>query len=275
MKPASPELIAALGADLTTLCRLWVLNSPDGTILRFTDHHSDIVFEGNTYLSSEAFSASATALAVNDLNADVDIGVLLDETTFTYQKVERGLYDNAVVDLFAVSYRDLTAGSISLLSGAVNSVKLSDQFSANFTVGPILDKIAKSITETYTAYCRAGFGDARCKVNLAAHTETFAVSAVASNQVFTSPEVAARAQDYYAQGTVTWLTGANAGTRIEVVRNNAGQVFTLLPCKLPVSVGDTGEITRGCFKTLAACVGYGNKPNFRGEPYVPGNDGIV
>lgn len=275
MKNASPALIAALSADLTSLCRLWAVTAPDGTVLRFTDHHSDLVFEGNNYSASEAFSASATALVANNLSSDVDISVLLDDTVFTYQKVERGIYDNAIVQLLAISYKDLSAGSVSLLLGAINSVRLTNQYAANFTVGPKLDKIAKSITETYTAYCRAGFGDHRCKVDLAAHTEPFAVSAVASNQVFTSPEVAARATDYYAQGTVTWLTGTNTGTRIEVVRNSAGQVFTLLPCKLPVEVGDTGQITRGCFKTVAACVGYGNKPNFRGEPYVPGNEALT
>lgn len=275
MKNISPELLAALGQDLTKLCRLWALTKPTGEVLRYTDHHSDITFEGNVYSAQNAFSATATQLTSNSLSSDVDVSVVLGSTGIDYQQLERGIYDNAPFELSMVNYSDLSAGKIVLLNGNVRNVTLVNKIAARLSLGPNTDKITKSVCEIYTAYCRAGFGDARCKVDLSAHTDAFTVDNIASSQSFHALELAARHADYYAQGTVTWLTGDNAGTRIEVVRNTTGTILTLLPCPMPVQIGDTGEITRGCFKTVAACQGYSNLPNFRGEPYVPTEDGLL
>lgn len=274
MKVISPALLTALKQDLTTLCRLWAIEDPNGSVLRYTDHHSDIKFEGNVYSATNAFSASATMLAANSIGSDVQIDILLGAAGLEYQRIERGLFDNANVDLVAVSYKHLDAGSIDLLVGSIRTVQFTNPLFATLSIGPRLGKIDKPINEIYSAYCRAGFGDERCKVNLGAHTTAFEVESVASSQSFTIDAAGSSPNDYYAQGTVSWLTGRNAGTNIEVIRNTAGQVFTLLPCKMPVQQGDTGNIVRGCPKTLAACQGYGNVPNYRGEPYVPGTEGL-
>jgi len=274
MKTVNPALAALIVQDLTSLCRLWAVTSPDGLIYRYTDHHSAITFEGELYSSSQAFSASATQLVANNAGSDVEIEVLLDDAELDYTRLERGVFDNAIITLAIVSYRNLDLGSIVLLDGAVNSTQLLNHYVGSLAIGPRLDKVSKSICETYTATCRAGFGDSRCKVDLSAHTDAFTVETVLSGQAFTSLEVAAKPDKHYAQGTVTWLTGDNVGMRIEVITNTAGNVLTLLPCALPVQPGDTGTITRGCFHTVAACKGYNNLPNYRGEPNVPGEEGI-
>lgn len=274
MKPISPELQTALNADLTYLCRLWAVTGRDGVTFRFTDHHSDLVFDGDTYQASKAFTATAAQLAANTVGSDVDVSVLVGEGGLDYQKLERGIYDNAPIDLSIVSWRNLDAGSINLFSGMVRTVALENKYQAQLSLGVRLSRLNKEICEQYSPTCRANFGDARCKVDLDAHTDPFTVSVVSTNQAFGATEFAAKAENYYAAGTVTWLTGANAGTRIDIVTNAIGGVYTLLPCPMPVEVGDTGTITRGCQKTKAMCIEYENLPNFRGEPYVPGDDGI-
>ncbi|WP_439891607.1 DUF2163 domain-containing protein [Ralstonia sp. 25C] len=78
---------------------------------------------------------------------------------------------------------------------------------------------------------------------------------------------------YFAYGTVTFLTGANAGYSTEVKSFAPGVVTVALPFPFPVSAGDTYTIVAGCDRTFGTCkTRFNNVVNFRGEPYVPGAD---
>jgi uncharacterized phage protein (TIGR02218 family) len=49
-----------------------------------------------------------------------------------------------------------------------------------------------------------------------------------------------------------------------------------MPMIYPVQPGDTYSITAGCDKQMGTCkTRFSNLVNFRGEPYVPGNDTIL
>lgn len=83
------------------------------------------------------------------------------------------------------------------------------------------------------------------------------------------------ADDWYTGGLVTFLTGANAGLSMEVRKwTNATLLLELfLPMTFPIDPGDRFIVYAGCNKTLDACRDkFDNVLNFRGEPYVPGND---
>jgi hypothetical protein len=81
---------------------------------------------------------------------------------------------------------------------------------------------------------------------------------------------------YFAYGTVKWLTGLNAGYSMEVKTNSPGSVQLVMPMIYPVQPGDTYSITAGCDKQMGTCkTRFSNLVNFRGEPYVPGNDTIL
>jgi uncharacterized phage protein (TIGR02218 family) len=83
------------------------------------------------------------------------------------------------------------------------------------------------------------------------------------------------ANDHYNFGQLTWLTGGNAGSSIEVKRWNATsrQVVLFLPMPFDLAVGDTFTILPGCDKTIGTCnTKFSNVLNFRGEPHVPGVD---
>lgn len=270
----SPELLAALSADLTYLCRILTFARPDGTVLRFTDHDVDLLFEGETYISTKAFSASATNLTLNRLNNNVDIVCILDPNTIRYEELVMGLYDNAKVTLSIVSYKHLEYGAVELINGLIQNCQVTNRQSATLSVRGNVKRAQKQVCETYSAECRAQFGDARCKVDLAPHTYDFTVTTYVYRQQFFSEDLVGHSPEFFARGVVEWLTGPNKGIRIEVIGSNEGNIHLLLPIPMPMSPGDTGKIVRGCFKTLAACQGYNNVPNYRGEPYVPTEDGI-
>ncbi len=84
------------------------------------------------------------------------------------------------------------------------------------------------------------------------------------------------AQGYFTYGLVTWLTGQNAGYKMDVRQSSPGSITLALPMTYPIAVGDTFTIVAGCDKTTSTCrQRFGNFVNFRGEPYIPGTDAVL
>lgn len=74
-------------------------------------------------------------------------------------------------------------------------------------------------------------------------------------------------------GALRWMSGANCGIAQAVVACDAGSVTLADPPPFPVVAGTRVLLTEGCDKRMATCSGrFGNAANFRGEPYLPGND---
>jgi uncharacterized phage protein (TIGR02218 family) len=101
------------------------------------------------------------------------------------------------------------------------------------------------------------------------------VNTVSSRQVFISNSMT-QAAGYFSGGEVVWLTGANAGRRMEIKEFSNKQFTLVLPMPNNVTVGDTFNAIAGCDKTISTCIAkFNNAVNFRGEPYVPGMDKML
>ncbi len=84
--------------------------------------------------------------------------------------------------------------------------------------------------------------------------------------------------DWFAGGVLTWETGSNAGRSIEVKAwsRDSGLIELFLPMGYAIELGDFFRIHPGCNKHLDTCINrFANVLNFRGEPYVPGQDAIM
>lgn len=96
------------------------------------------------------------------------------------------------------------------------------------------------------------------------------------NVAITTEQAALRgADDWYNEGNLRFLTGANAGIAIEVKSWDASMRTLVLkvPPPFDMAAGDTFEIFPGCDKFVTTCSGkFNNINNFRGEPHVPGTD---
>ena len=274
MKDISPALEAALSDNVTTLTRLLTITRVDGLVMYFTDYTRAYDYDGNTYEALNGFSASAIQNAVNSATSNLEIEFLTSDDAVARLDVERGIYDDALINISLIDYRHPENGVMPVFEGRVRGASLPNQGQVIFKMLGLDLRLDKPICEQYSPTCRAAFGDDRCKVNLAAYTVAFTVDTVTTPQRFTCTEAAGTA-DLYKQGRIVWATGDNAGITSEVVTNDAtGAVFLKYKPPFPITAGDTGNITRGCMKTVAACQGYSNLPNYRGEPYIPGSDGL-
>ena len=105
------------------------------------------------------------------------------------------------------------------------------------------------------------------------------VTDVVDRAVFTATVDEPRAADgWFAGGVLTWESGRNAGRSIEVKgwTQATGRVELFLPMGYAIRVGDLFRIHPGCDRRLDTCIArFANVLNFRGEPYVPGQDALM
>jgi len=100
---------------------------------------------------------------------------------------------------------------------------------------------------------------------------------IESNTQATSPSLT-NTKNYFKFGYVKWQTGLNAGLSMEVKEwDNSTRVLTLfLAMPRDIAANDQFEITPGCNRTLYTCKNkFDNVKNFRGEPYIPGQDALL
>ena len=82
--------------------------------------------------------------------------------------------------------------------------------------------------------------------------------------------------EYFQNGVVTWLTGANVGLSMEVKLYRIGYLELFQPMPYAVVVGDTYTAVAGCDGQFVTCkTRFNNHINFRGEPWVPGMDQLM
>ncbi len=112
-----------------------------------------------------------------------------------------------------------------------------------------------------------------------AWTRTGIVLEVTDRSTFTASIDEPRAVDgWFTGGLVTWESGGNAGRSVEVMSwtQTSGEIALFLPMGYPIEPGDMFAIHPGCDKRLATCIDrFANVLNFRGEPYVPGQDALM
>jgi uncharacterized phage protein (TIGR02218 family) len=279
MKQISAGLAAHLAQEVTTLATCWKLTRRDATVMGFTDHDADLTFDSVLYKAASGFTPSAIENSTS-LNVDnLDVEGMLSSGNITESDILAGKYDFAEIEIFQVNYNDLGQGALKLRRGWLGETSLhKQQFVAE--VRGLSQRLAQTIGELFSPSCRATLGDARCKVNLAAHTVTGSVTTAVSPQEFRD---SARSEDsgMFTFGLLTFTGGANNGLSMEVkeyvhAAGSGGRFILALAMPYSIATGDSYSLTKGCDKTLQTCLNrFNNVVNFRGEPSVPGLDRML
>lgn len=274
MRTASSNLTAHLAGEVTSLAICWKLTLVDNTVLGFTDHTADLVISSVTYKAATGISPSSIESKDRFSVDNLDVQGILDSAAITEADIMAGKYDFAEIEIFMVNVTDLSQGVITHRRGWLGEVSIKNgQFIAE--VRGLAQKLQQNIVELYAPTCRAVFGDSRCKVALAGFSFNGTVNTVTSRQVFIC-NAATQAAGYFSLGEIEWLTGANAGRKMEIKEFSNKQFTLVLPMPNAIAAGDTFKAVAGCDKTFATCVAkFNNAVNFRGEPYVPGMDKML
>ena len=255
-----------LHSGVTTLCHCWRLDRRDGTVHGFTDHDRPIRFDGITFEPDSGFEAGSLDNATG-LSADnIEVIGALSSTTLTERDLERGLYDNADVDIFRVNWA-APAQRILLFRGSVGETTRGS-LSFRAELRSMAHRLDQPTGRAYLRRCDAELGDARCGVALTPHDGTI-TALKGDGSILTN----LAATDGFIGGLLTWTSGANSGTR-SVIRAVDGASITLwIAPPGPISLSDTFTITEGCDKRWQTCRDrFNNAARFRGFPHMPGDD---
>lgn len=275
MKALPSALAAHYAGDTLTTAVAVKITRKDGAVYAYTSHDEPATISGTTYLASGLIDSafeSGDSLAVDNLA----LTTLDDGSIFTRSDVIGGLWQNAAVYFFRYNWANLADGIEPLTAGTIGEVQLM-QGQVRAEVRGLQQYLQQPVGIVSSKTCRARLGDAACGVNIATFTHSGTVTGVTSQQVFTASGLT-QAADYFGDGLVTWLTGANAGLKQKVKTHATGGVFTLaLPMPAAITVGDTFTAIAGCHKRLIEdCkTKFNNVLNFQGEPHRPGIDELT
>jgi uncharacterized phage protein (TIGR02218 family) len=278
MKTLPSGLQDHLSSGTTTLCWCWKIVRRDGTALGFTDHDAPVSFGALSYEAVAGFTASEVqstlGLAVDNLTV---MGALSSEA-LNENDLAAGLYDNAAIEIWRVNW-SAPAQRVLMRKGSLGEVRRGKTgFQAE--VRGLAHILGQPVGRAYGHCCDADLGDGRCKLVLADYTAAGTVASALDARRFTVSGLGAFADGWFADGKLAFTGGANAGRAMEVKRHAvSGAAVTVEMWQAmseAVAAGDTFTISAGCDKQFATCKArFGNQANFRGFPYMPGNDTVL
>jgi uncharacterized phage protein (TIGR02218 family) len=269
VRAATPGLIAALDAEVTTVALVARIARRDGVLLAWTSSDEAVELDGVRHEPSPGLTLSAI-----DLDGDEagDLAGALSDDAMSPADLATGRFDGARVVLALADAMQPELGEMVLSSGRIARVEARDEaFTA--TLRTALGALDASPVALCAPECRAHLGDPQCRVNLSARRTLARVTASAG--IALEHDRPAGAANAFAYGRVRALTCAVSGLERGVVESTAGQVT--LDAQLDgLAPGDCIELTEGCDKRFATCRDrFGNALNFQGEPHVPGGDAVT
>ena len=280
MKALSAALQSHLAAGTTTLCWCWKLTRTDATEQGFTDHDVPVSFDGLTYEAVSGFTASEVQSQLNLAVDNLTVLGALSSASINESDLAAGLYDDAAIEIWRVNWTD-TSQRVLMRKGNLGQVTRGrTAFQAEMR--GLAHVLNQPVGRAYGYGCDADLGDARCTVNLAdaAYNGTGSVSAVTDARRFTVSGLSGFADQWFTNGRLAWTGGANNGRAMEIKRHGvSGSTVTIelwQAMSEAVQAGDTFAVTAGCDKQFATCKAkFSNAVNFRGFPYMPGNDTVT
>lgn len=275
------QLLDHLAGASTTVCRAWTVTRRDGVVLGFTDHDCDLLLEGTVHLAACGLTArsvaAGTGLAVD--NSEV-LGALTD-AAISETDLEAGRYDGADVRLRLVNWAEPSVWMDAFRGTIGEVVRTGSAFRAELR--GLTEALNQPTGLVYTRGCSAVLGDNRCRFDLTqpGYLLEAPVAAVGEGGArLTFSGVQGFDERWFQSGKLEVLSGAAAGL-VGMVKTDrqAGpdRVIDLWQSiRAEVKPGDQVRLQAGCDKRLDTCRNkFTNVLNFRGFPFIPGEDWLA
>ncbi len=269
-----------LESGATTVCRAWAILRTDGAVFGFTDHDTDLAFEGFEFRANSGLTAKAlqqtTGLSVDNSEA---LGALSD-LSVTEADLIAGRFDSAGLRGWLVNWAN-TEDRILQFTGTLGEVVRSGgAFQAEMR--GLTELLNQPQGRVYQRSCPAVLGDRKCRFDLGQpgfSVETAAV-AVQDRRVFRFEGLTDYADRWFERGRLVVVSGAAKGL-IGIIKNDqlasTGRVVELWqPLGPEIALGDRLRLEAGCDKQADTCrVKFANFANYRGFPDIPGEDWLT
>jgi len=284
MRTASPPLLAHLNAlrsgdGRTLVADLYTFTLSTGQVLTYSSADVSITWNGYTYLANSVLVDGLSFKSATGLDVDQQQITIIARDTDTVGgvpvlKALRGrIFDGCEIvreRAFLTAWNTAPVGTVILFKGRIGTIDRIGRTEAEITVNSDLVLLDLEMPRNiYTANCQHVLYDSGCAVVKESFGANGSVGVGSTRTVILWPG----GNEAYSQGTITFLTGTNAGVKanVKVGYTTGGGGLTLsYPLPLEPGTDDTFRVYMGCDHTKSTCVvRFDNIINFRGFPNVP------
>ncbi len=269
-----------LDGGATTLCWCWKIIRNDGVVLGFTEHDSDLQFDNLVWSASAGLNPGVIENAVGFTSDSGLASGALTLSGISADDIDLGKYNQAEIEVWRVDWQDTTL-RVGIWSGEIGDITRTEHgFEAE--IAGSARKLGRSFGRVFSKLCDAELGDARCTKDVSASpfSRSTNVTRLVGSAQFAVASLNTAQPDWFSEGIVQWIDGQNVGQSQRIsqyFQNGVEDVFTLaeLPVR-PIVIGDAMTVVSGCNKSIDHCIDkFSNILNFRGCPFMPGNDSII
>ncbi|MEO8723145.1 MAG: DUF2163 domain-containing protein [Sphingobium sp.] len=259
-----------LDQELACLAFCWRLDRRDGVTIGLTSHDRDLRISGVVYHAAPGLVPSAITQGSSLDAQSMDLKGALTSDVITVNDLDAGRWDGASLSLHLTEWTAPGEVWLELSRGELGTVERDgEQFTAEL-LGPAT-ALGKPVVPETSPNCRAQFGDAACRIDLAKYRQITRATGFSGTNVVVAG--GGMTPGIFAFGTLRWLTGANAGVTQLIGNNDTTQIMLTDAPPFAGGAGCLVLIAQGCDKSMATCsTRFANAINFRGEPNLPGND---
>ncbi|HNJ47455.1 MAG TPA: DUF2163 domain-containing protein [Novosphingobium sp.] len=254
---------------LETVASFWRVARRDGVTLGFTTHDRNLWFDGLCHRATPGMVPSAIRRS-SDFEADsAEVEGALSHESISASDLAIGRFDGAAVQIGVVDWTSLE--STVLYRGTIGAViEEAGSFTASLQSRKI--ELQRDPVPRTSPSCRAIFCGPGCNLASVRFTHEAVLTAFDAATNAASFACAAPLSSLIG-GNLRWLDGPHAGAAMGIVGTEGDALVLDLPVDITPAPGARALLREGCDRTIATCASrFGNAINFRGEPYLPGND---
>lgn len=308
MRPCSAALAAFLAAsESAVVADLYTFALVSGEVLRWSGFTTALTVAAGGFPAGSINAGAdrsfplgprfgrskvTTKIGVEATELQIEVYAGPDDLAGTFplaEAVRLGLFDGAAVELdrlFAPPLSgsgalDTSLGVLLWFYGRVAECEVGRSAVA-IRVKSLMNLLAlqQMPRRLYQASCGHVFGDAMCGYDRSAGANATGLATGIGAVTIAAQPGSTQAQlvtsftpspdTAYDEGTVSCVSGANAGASRTISRLSGGVLYQLQPWLSPVAAGDIFQLLPGCDHTGATCDGtFRNLARFGGFPYIP------
>jgi uncharacterized phage protein (TIGR02218 family) len=254
--------------ELDTVATFWRVYRCDGVTLGFTSHNRDIVFGGITHRAAPGMVPAAIRMTSDLTEESAGVEGVLSHDSIREGDLAAGLFDRAAIDVGAVDWE--TQEHQTIYSGVIGQIE-DDRRGFAAELRSAKEVLEQDLVPRTSPTCRAVFCARGCGLSAPHFTSHRTLSGLdydLNRVLFDFIDA-----DDYIDGQLRFLEGPQTGIAFGIVSTEGAWLTLDRPIAEGLQLNVRAELREGCDHTLATCSGrFANAVNFRGEPFLPGND---
>jgi len=258
--------------ELETVATYWRILRRDGVTLGFTTHDRDLWFDDVLHSAAPGMMPAAIRRTAGlDADSAEITGAISHEAIRSFD-LQAGRFDGALVVVGLVDWEAMEHQP--LYRGAIGTVSQEMQgFVAQLESSKA--ELARDPIPRTSPTCRAEFCGRECALSPArfSHEATLLAHDLDSNLIHLATTLD---PGLLLGGHLRWIEGPYAGLGMTIIGRSGSFLMLDYPLDQALTSGLRVSLREGCDHTLATCAErFANAVNFRGEPFLPGNDLVV